>query len=167
MIILHKSTVLSCCFSSVDSPRVPACFWTHTHLLRTLRKVYVLSAKIQRSLGSVLPSPFQKHLLKSYHGLARHWNYEDREIQLLTSRYIHKIAEMWYIYIIYGGFPDGSEIKESACNVGDPSSIPGSEKDPGGHGYPLQYSRLENSTDTGASWAITHGLTKSRTRVSD
>ena len=36
------------------------------------------------------------------------------------------------------GFPDSSVGKESACNVGDPVSIPGSGKSPGeGLGYPL------------------------------
>ena len=30
----------------------------------------------------------------------------------------------------------------------------------------LQYSCLENSTDRGALWAIVHGVTKSRTRLS-
>ena len=30
----------------------------------------------------------------------------------------------------------------------------------------LQYSCLENSTDRGAVWAIVHGVTKSRTRLS-
>ena len=39
------------------------------------------------------------------------------------------------------GFPDSSVGKESACNVGDPGSIPGSERSTGeGIGYPLQYS---------------------------
>ena len=33
------------------------------------------------------------------------------------------------------GFPDSSVGKESACNAGDPGSIPGE-----GTGYPLQYS---------------------------
>ena len=51
------------------------------------------------------------------------------------------------IYITYvcmyvcGGFPGSSAGKESICNVGDPSSIPGSGSSPGeGIGYPLQYS---------------------------
>ena len=39
------------------------------------------------------------------------------------------------------GFPDSSVGKESACNAGDPSSIPGSGRSTGeGLGYPLQYS---------------------------
>ena len=39
------------------------------------------------------------------------------------------------------GFPDSSVGKESACNAGDPGSIPGSGRYPGeGIGHPLQYS---------------------------
>ena len=39
------------------------------------------------------------------------------------------------------GFPGSSAGKESACNVGDPSSIPGLGRSPGEEiGYPLQYS---------------------------
>ena len=38
-------------------------------------------------------------------------------------------------------FPDSSVGEESACNAGDPSSIPGSGRSSGeGIGYPLQYS---------------------------
>ena len=38
-------------------------------------------------------------------------------------------------------FPNGSVGKESACNAGDPGSIPGLERSAGeGIGYPLQYS---------------------------
>jgi len=41
------------------------------------------------------------------------------------------------------GFSDGSDGKESACNVGDLGLIPGSGRSPGGgHGNPLQYSCL-------------------------
>ena len=39
------------------------------------------------------------------------------------------------------GFPGSPAGKESACNVEDPGSIPGSERSPGeGIGYPLQCS---------------------------
>ena len=41
----------------------------------------------------------------------------------------------------YKGFPGSSAGKESACNVGDPSSTPGSGRSPGeGIGYQLLYS---------------------------
>ena len=43
------------------------------------------------------------------------------------------------------GFPGSSDGKDSACNVGDQSSIPGLGRSPGeGNGNPLQYSCLEN-----------------------
>ena len=48
------------------------------------------------------------------------------------------------------GFPGDSDGKESACNVGDLGSVPGSEKSHEGHGKPLQYYCLENSVDGGA-----------------
>ena len=48
---------------------------------------------------------------------------------------------------VFLGFPGGSAGKESACNVGDLSLISGLGGSPGGgHGNPLQYSCLENST---------------------
>ena len=44
-------------------------------------------------------------------------------------------------HITYQGFPDSSVSKESTCNAGDSSFIPGSGRSPGeGVGYPLQYS---------------------------
>ena len=47
------------------------------------------------------------------------------------------------------GFLGSSEGKESACNAGDPGSIPESGRSPGkGNGNPFQYSRLENSMDS-------------------
>ena len=46
------------------------------------------------------------------------------------------------------GFPHSSVSKESACNAGDPGSIPWSGRTPGeGNGNPLQYSCLENPMD--------------------
>ena len=65
-------------------------------------------------------------------------------------------------------FPGGSDGKESAYNVGDPGSVPGSGIYPGeGDGNPLQYSWLENSMDRGAWWATAHGVIKSQTWLSD
>ena len=56
------------------------------------------------------------------------------------------------------GFPGGSDGKESACNAGEPCSIPGLGRSPGeGHGNPLQYCCLEDSMDRGAfSSMLTH-----------
>ena len=89
------------------------------------------------------------------------------------------------------GFPGGSEVKASACNAGDPGSIPGlgrslwlSSKDsacsPGdvgdavailgsgrsptkGNSNPLQYSCLGNPMDRGTWWVTVHGVAKSDT----
>ena len=64
-------------------------------------------------------------------------------------------------------FPGGSDGKESACNAGDPGSVPGLGISPAeANGYHLHYSSLENFMDRGAWWATVHGVTKSRTRLS-
>ena len=60
-------------------------------------------------------------------------------------------------------FPGGLDGKTSVCNAGDPGSIPGLGQSLGeGKGNPLQYSGLENSMD-----CVVHGVTKSRTQLSD
>ena len=65
-------------------------------------------------------------------------------------------------------FPGGSDGKASACNVGDPGSIPGLVRSPGeGKDNPLQYPCLENPMDRGAWWATVHGIPKSWTRLSN
>ena len=59
-------------------------------------------------------------------------------------------------------------LKESACNAGDPGSVPGLGRCPGeGNGNLLQYSFLENSMDRGTWLATVHGVTKSGTRLSN
>ena len=61
-------------------------------------------------------------------------------------------------------YPDGLDGKASACNVGDPGSIPGSGRSPGdGNGNPLQSSCLEIPIDKGAWRAIVHRFAKSQT----
>ena len=68
---------------------------------------------------------------------------------------------MYILYLITNlGFPSGSDGKESACDAGNPGSIPGLGKSPGGgHGNPLQYL----PKDRGAWWATLHGVEKSWT----
>ena len=66
------------------------------------------------------------------------------------------------------GFPGGSDGKESVCNAGDLGSIPGLRRSPGeGTGNLFQYSCLENSMDRGTWKAVVHGVTKSRTQLSN
>ena len=58
--------------------------------------------------------------------------------------------------LLFGGF--------SGSSVGKESFQPWVGKIPGeGHGYPFQYSWLENSMDRGAWWATVHGVAKSPT----
>ena len=65
---------------------------------------------------------------------------------------------------IYGGSDD----KEFAFNVGDPSSIPGSGGSPGeGNDNRLQYSCLENARDRGAWCAAVHWVAKNRICLSN
>ena len=68
----------------------------------------------------------------------------------------------------HGNLTGGSDGKESACSAGDLGSIPRSRRSPGeGHGYPLQYSCLENSMDRGAWRASVHGIAKGQTQLSN
>ena len=64
--------------------------------------------------------------------------------------------------------PSGMDGKESACNAGDPGSIPSSGRSSGeGNGCPLWYSCLENPMDREAWWATVHVVAKGRTRLSE
>ena len=50
------------------------------------------------------------------------------------------ISKFGYFPDTVVGFPDGANVKESACNAGDSGSIPGLGGLPGeGSGSPLQY----------------------------
>ena len=56
----------------------------------------------------------------------------------------------------------GSDHKESACNDGDTSSVPGSGRSSGErNGSPLQYSCLENLVDREAWQATARGIADS------
>ena len=74
------------------------------------------------------------------------------------------LDQMNWVVVTKGGFPGGSDGKESACNAKDSDLIPVSERSPGeGNGYPHRYPCLENSMDSGA-WQVTvHGVAKSQT----
>ena len=81
--------------------------------------------------------------------------------------FLQKIKKTIKFFIVLG-FPSGSDDKESACNTGDPGSVPGLGRSSGEeNGNPLQYSCLENSMDRRAWWATDHGVTNSQTHLSD
>ena len=54
------------------------------------------------------------------------------------------------------GFPDGSDGKESVCNAGDPSSIPGLGRSPGGEGMATHSNilawRIPRTEEPGGLW---------------
>ena len=114
------------------------CVYTHTHFIY----IYIWASLIAQ-LVKHLP-PMQETQFHSQVGKIR-W----RRDRLPTP--------------VFLGFPNGSAVKESACNMGDLGLIPGLGRSPGeGNSYPLQYSGLENSTD-----CILHKVAKSQTRLSD
>ena len=85
---------------------------------------------------------------------------ELRKTQESSEVLFYSIYNLVSVVLILGsgemGFPGSSAGKESACNAGDPSSIPELERSPGGgHGNPHQYSCLENPMDRGA-WPATY-----------
>ena len=89
---------------------------------------------------------------------------------LLTFRYLGKLFQTVNSVDlkIKVSFSGGSNGKESACNAGDPDSIPRSGRSPGeGNGNALLYSCLENSMDRRGWQARVHELTKSQTQLSD
>ena len=74
----------------------------------------------------------------------------------------------YFVWIRWRWFIMAQMVKVSACNVGDPGSIPGWGRSSGeGNGNPLQYSCLKNSMDGGAWWAPVHGVSKIWTQLSD
>ena len=86
------------------------------------------------------------------------------EFHGLYSPRCHKESDMterlslslWFILV--------AKMVESACNMGDQGSIPGSGSSPGeGNGNLLQYLCLENPMDGGAWQTTYHGVAKSQT----
>ena len=66
------------------------------------------------------------------------------------------------------GLPCWLSGKDSACNAGDPGSIPGSGRSPGeGNGYPLQYSCLEIPCREEPGGLPSMGVTKSQTQLNN
>ena len=64
---------------------------------------------------------------------------------------------------LYHLSPVGSDGEEPACSVGNPSSIPGSERSPGeGDSDPLWFFCLESSVDRGTWRATVHGVASSQ-----
>ena len=91
-----------------------------------------------------------------------------------SCTYIPPFLDFLPIYVTTGllcsskGLPCSSNGKESACNAGDPGSIPGSGRSSEeGNGNPLQYSCLENPMDRRTWWVPVHRVVKSQTQLSN
>ena len=76
-------------------------------------------------------------------GLREYQSWRTKEAiirSVLLQRYHHcykPLAQILNLLIVIMGFPGGSDGKESACNAGDPGSIPGSGRSPGEDNNPL------------------------------
>ena len=69
---------------------------------------------------------------------------DGKTIALTRWTFVGKVMSLLFNMLSMG--------KVSACNAGDPGSIPGSGRSPGeGNGNPFQYSCLENPMD-GEAW---------------
>ena len=73
----------------------------------------------------------------------------------LFNIFIKSILSVYHVNrqlsCVFLGPPRWLSYKEFTCSEGDSGSIPGLGETPGkGHGYPLQYSCLENPMDRGA-----------------
>ena len=89
-------------------------------------------------------------------------NNNDYTEDSLSTNYMPSTEQYAFILILSlkQGFPGGADSKESTCNAGDPSLIPGK-----GNSYPLQYSCPGNPMERGAWYATVHGITKSQTQL--
>ena len=75
---------------------------------------------------SCLENPMDEAWLATVHGVAMNRT---------------QLSDFTIHYVLRRGFPDSSVGKESACNTGNPGSIPGLGRSAGqGIGYPFQYS---------------------------
>ena len=84
------------------------------------------------------------------------------------DKYLVHSSLSLYVYYHRDNFPIAQTVKNLACNAGDQGLIPGLGSSFGdGNGNPLQYSCLENSMDRETWQATVHGVTKSRTQLSN
>ena len=136
-VILPHSEISQPIKTNTPSPGAARTFWYSPHSTECYLPGLLLPFEMDHILSMGYVSPRASHLLR-WHIL------------------------VYGVFISLMGFPDSSVDKESACNAGDPGSIPGLGRSPGeGKGYPLQYSGPGNSMD-----CIVHGVTKWRTLLS-
>ena len=108
---------------------------------------------VEQDFKPAIRSDSKQHVLNHY------INAQNSQKSLSTKRHSQEKHEFSLEHSHKQGFPDSSVGRESACNAGNPGSIPGSGRSPGeGNGYPLQCSGLEKSMD-----CVVHEVAKSWT----
>ena len=142
--------------NSLNSPRSP---WL------SLLQLMALSRPLIKKIGThffliislaVLTTPWSdtKYVCNPFSLVHQYHHYSNLGSSSFSSR------------IISPCFPGVSDGKQSACNMGDKSSITGSERSPEeGNGNPLQYSCLENFMDRGGWQATVDEIPKSQTHL--
>ena len=122
--------------------------------------IYMVILASQNFQRKVDKRPRQHIISETTTGTENGQHREKREFEVVCQslKYLRS-----YIFTHYMDLPGGSDGKESACNVGDPGSIPGSRSPGERHGYLLQYSGLENSMNRSLAcyspWGCTvHGV---------
>ena len=139
------------------------------HLFWDLHKQFSRHGSIEMFLGyNSLPS--LSKTLGNNEYLQRCANESSESKPYLSLWWIH--LEHFFFHLVavlfLMGFPGGSVVKKPPANAAVSGSIPGSERYPGkGNGNLLHYSCLGNPMDREARWATVHGVTKSRTQLSD
>ena len=90
------------------------------------------------------------------------WSLSHWTTRVVPSCLLWHITSFGLNILTCGGFPGGSDGKESSSNAGDLGSVPRLGWSPEeGNGYILQYSYLEKSVNREVWQAIVHGVTES------
>ena len=134
--------------------------WHHPLLLNTTAKSQYVSGQRDE-----LKCTFS--IMEIYTALCKR-RFPRKAVGHVFSLDIYMISSSFYHPHYNQGFPGDSDGKESGCNAGELSLIPGWGISPGeGNDNLLQYSCLRNSKDRGAWWATIHGVTRTWIQLSD
>ena len=114
--------------------------------------------KKENKISPWLQWPENDCLITHYSGLETWWVPSLELYNFVAAGTENSVLRVLYSLL---GFPSGSALKESTCDVGYTGSIPGSGKSPGEkNGNPFPLSCPENPMDRGTWRAIVHGVTK-------